>query len=385
MTPPEPSNFASPLKINCGEQALDHLPFELGCRRLRVPLILGNRDAIGEKRIAQVVAAFQSAGMDAGCFDRLPERREDDLLPLLDRMYHDGGCDCIVAVGAGSVVDTAKCLNLFVSRIVLTGESEREIGPLRPLMLVPTPGGDGYEATGLAIDGKRRLLATPLVPRLAVIDPVMMDGDADGDLVAGGMIGFVHAVEAYLDERSAPVAKAYGHAAIDLIARHLPDALDGERRTRRRCRAAVVNGQIAAACAFPAAAPGLCHRVAHSLNGDGSLPVGMLMATLLPHFVEVAGDIAPDLVGGLLTPLARPEIQACIADDLRVPRIIAFLWEWFHAINARLEAPIPRSLEDAGIDEKRIHAFLKQAGGDASDPVVRMMAGARRDASGAFG
>lgn len=371
-----PFDFTSPLKINCGSHALSHLPLELSSRRLRAPLILASRERIGARRIQRVVDAFKASGLNLGLYECIPETHADGLLPALTRMYRDGGCDCIIAVGGDMVVNTAKHLNLMVSGVAATEGILTGDGRLHPLVLVPTPGGNGFEATGYAVDDRQRLWTTALMPAMAVIDPSMMDGEAKHEVVDGALIGLVHAVEAFLDERAGPFARTYAEAAIGMIFQNLPQALQG--RQRRRRLTAVVNGQIAAGCAFTALKPGLCHRIAHNLNNDGDLPAGILMAMLLPHLIDIAGDISPPSVGGLLSPLAGPEICAQMAEDLKVPRIVAMLWEFLDTINRHLADPIPLTLADIGLTEAQIDTVARQNRTDADDPVARIIASAAK-------
>ena len=101
MQLPEEFSFSCPLKINCGRLSLDHLPVELSTVNAVSPLIIADRDRIGKKRFNAVVDAFRTSGLTLGVYDRLPDRPEPDMISLLARMYHDGGCDSIVAVGSG--------------------------------------------------------------------------------------------------------------------------------------------------------------------------------------------------------------------------------------------------------------------------------------------
>lgn len=385
MRLPEAFTFLSPMKINCGSQALSHLPFELAARRLSTPLILACRDRIGEKRVGRVCDAFKSSGLNLGVYDRLAETPEDDILPALARMYDDGSCDSIVAVGTGTVVDMAKRLDLLVSTAPPAtnrsenGENNKDIGSLRPLMLVATPGGDGFEATGHAVDGRQRLRTPRLVPAVAVIDPVMMNGETDRDVVNGAMIGLVHAVETFLDEGAGPCARAWAQSAIRLIIQYLPGAL--QNRDRRRNLTAVVNGQVAAGCAFSATAPGICHRIAHSLSSHGDFPVGFLMAILLPHLVDVAGDIAPQPVADLLFPMAGPDVYGQTADPLKIHRIVAQIWEFLAAVNQCSADPIPETLPAIGLTREQINSLNVAQSTDGNDPVARIIDGATKGMS----
>jgi alcohol dehydrogenase len=385
MQLPEEFSFSCPLKINCGRLSLDHLPVELTAVNAGSPLILANREGIGKKRVNAVVDAFRTSGLTLGIYDRLPDRTEPALISLLARMYRDGGCDSIVAVGSGTVVDTAKCLNLMVSagdRVepVDPHRNDADPGPLRPLMLVATPGGNGDEATGYASDGSRRLRSSRLVPAVACIDPAMMAGRDDHEVADGALIALVHAVEAFLDDSAGPMSRAYAHAAIGLIVKYLPLALRKIDRKKSLC--AVVNGQVAAGCAYFSASPGVCHTMALGLKEGSDLPLGFLMAMLLPHLVAEAGAVNPQRVGKLLYPMAGADTFALTAADFKTPRAIALLWEFFDAINDRLDAPIPLTLGDAGLTEEQINRVQSDDGsGGADDYLAHIIDGARRGAA----
>ena len=168
MRLPEEFSFSCPLKINCGSRALSHLPGELSAVNANAPLIIANHKQLGKRRLNRVIDAFKTSGLTLGLFDRLPTQIDPDLIPVLAQIYREGGCDSIVAVGNGSVVDTAKCLNLSIS--AGDGGNTVDPGPLRPLMLIATEGGNGDEVTGYASDGSRRLSSSRLFPDLALID-----------------------------------------------------------------------------------------------------------------------------------------------------------------------------------------------------------------------
>jgi alcohol dehydrogenase len=236
MRLPEEFSFASPLKINCGNRALAHLPTELSAVNANAPLILANRNQVGKKRVSTVIHAFKTSRLTLGIYDRLPDQPQPDLMPVLARIYRDGGCDSIIVVGSGSAVDAAKCLNLMVSagdhgQPDDWGRKLTDPGPLRPLMLVATAGGNGDEVTGYANDGSRRLCSLRLVPNAAIIDPTMMGRPDNREVVNGALIALVHAVEAFLDHAAGPMCHAYAHTAIGLIVNHLPAVV---RQTERK-------------------------------------------------------------------------------------------------------------------------------------------------------
>lgn len=359
MRLPEQFSFFCPLKINCGSHALDHLPIELSVVNASAPLILANRDQVGTKGLHHVIDAFKTSGLTLGVYDRLPDQPEPELLSALGRIYRDGGCDSLIAVGSGSVADIAKCLNVMISgcdlnRLEDSGPDMVDPGPLKPLILVATTGGNGNEASAYAHDGDRRLASLRLMPSAAFIDPVMMDARNDLNLADGALIAVTHAVEAFLDESSGPMCRAYAHTAMGLILKYLPMALRKTDQPKSLC--AVVNGQVAAGCAFSTASSGACHKLAVQLGQHTEVPLGFLMAVLLPHLVAHVGEIRTRQVSELLYPMVGADIYAVTADELKIPRSMALFWEFFDAVSAELTVKIPSTLVEAGLSEEQMVA-----------------------------
>jgi len=382
MNLPETFFFKCPLKINCGSHALAHLPVELAAVGARAPLILANGDPIGKKRVKTVADAFRTSGLTLGIYDGLTDQLQPELLPVLATVYRDGGCDSLIAVGNGTVVDTAKCLNAILAGGDAAafddshGADADHLAALTPLMLIPTPGGNGDEAAGYAWDGHRRIRASALTPAAAFIDPAMMKGANDRELAEGALVALTRAVEAFLDESGSPMGRAYAHTAIGLIVKYLPLALRKKNRESWIC--AVVNGQVAAACASSGASDGICYRLGGELACPPDLPLGFVLAALLPHLVGYVGTVMPQRGGELLHPMAGENVYAITAEELKIPRIMALLWEFFDAVGVELNCTIPSSLVEAGVDPDRIETLLSQAAaGPSAQCATHILDGAR--------
>ncbi|WP_319525527.1 iron-containing alcohol dehydrogenase [uncultured Desulfosarcina sp.] len=365
MTLPEAFFFKCPLKINCGSHALDHLPVELAAVGARTPLILANGDPDDKKRLKAVIDAFRTSGLTLGVYDRITGRVQPELMPVLASVYRDGGCDSLIAVGSGAVVDMAKCLNATLAgRDPAAFEDSQgndavETAALAPMMLVATPGGNGDEATGYVSDGQRRLKASALTPAAAFIDPAIMKRTDDRELAEGALIALAHGVESFLDEAGSPMGRAYAHTAIGLIVKYLPMALRKENRRSSIC--AVVNGQVAAGCAFSCTSTDICHQLGVRLASFPDLSFGFGLSVLLPHMVDYVGKAAPQRAGELLYPLTGEDTYAITAADLKISRVMALLWEFFDAVGGELACTIPSSLAEAGVDGKQIETLLSQA------------------------
>lgn len=356
-------SYHCPLKINCGSHALAGLPMELTGHGAKQPLILVNSAHVGKKQREAVIDAFRSSGLTVAIYDQIPDPLAPDLLPLLLTLYRDGGCDSLIAVGGDSAVDAAKCLNMLVAdhaRGKKAGIEQHggDTGSLQPLFLVATPGGNGYEATQYAHNGSGLVSTARLMPSVAIIDPVMMAGSQRA-VVNGGLIGLAHAVEAFLDDTAGPLVHAHAHTAISLMMHYLPMAIDGAEY--RQSLSGVVCAQIVAGCAFSAVSAGVCHALADYLTATTDLPPGYLMAIFLPHLLAETGRRHPDKVGALLYPMLGAQDFALTAQALQAPRVIALLWELYHALNQSLALGIPTALKNTGLTDdqlKKAHAHL---------------------------
>jgi alcohol dehydrogenase len=173
------------------------------------------------------------------------------------------------------------------------------------------------------------------------------------------------------------MCRAYAHTAIGLIMKHLPAVLRKTDRKKSLC--AAVNGQVAAGCAFFSSNPGICHLLATGLKESTDLPLGYLLAILLPHVAAETGLSQPERVGELLIPMVGADTFAVTAADLKVPRTVALLWEFFDALNAELSVKIPSTIGDAELTaEQRERIQSRQASGSSDGFVARVLEGARR-------
>jgi hydroxyacid-oxoacid transhydrogenase len=154
----------------------------LGGRRVMV--VTDPRLAAGQT-VATVLDALQREGIDAVLYDRVRVEPTDATFMDAAAFAVDGKFDSYVAVGGGSVMDTAKAANLFATypAPLLTyvnppiGEGKPVPGPLKPLIAIPTTAGTGSETTGVAIfdyevlHAKTGIAHRALRPALGVIDP----------------------------------------------------------------------------------------------------------------------------------------------------------------------------------------------------------------------
>ena len=148
--------FYCPVKILSGLKALEHLPTELAERGCAAPMVLTDKGVRQAGLIDHVEVAFEEAGLLLDLvFDDIPPDSSTGVVEEIARRFREHECDSLIAVGGGSVMDTAKAANILVSE---GGESLRAYEgagkltrPLRPLVAIATTAGTGSEVTSVAV------------------------------------------------------------------------------------------------------------------------------------------------------------------------------------------------------------------------------------------
>ncbi|MBI3893209.1 MAG: iron-containing alcohol dehydrogenase [Candidatus Wallbacteria bacterium] len=238
--------------------------------------------------------ALESAGVGiAGVFDEVVPNSEVGLCERGAEAARKAGADCIVAIGGGSSIDTAKAINLLLSeggKLLDYQGAQTLTRPLKPLVAVPTTSGTGSEATMVAVindpdsQSKISLVDRYLTPALAVLDPELTLTLPRRITAATGMDALTHAVEAYVDIESSPFSDALAAQAMRLVARYLSKAvIDGGDV---EVRSALQIASTMAGVAFNHSMVGVIHGMAHALGGMCHVVHGEANAMMLPLGME---------------------------------------------------------------------------------------------------
>ena len=194
---PAQYEFFCPVKTNSGNRALEHLPVELDALNARKPLIITSKDLSG-RGLADVMAdAFKDSGLTLGIFDGTSPAPDLKLIRELTKIYRQKGYDAIIALGGGSVMDSAKALNIVVSGrpedLEYAAGENLMMKPLKPLVWVPAGMADGYENSKYATIGPLNFSSPYLMPHLVVLDPRMTIQENMEKTAASALIVLTHA------------------------------------------------------------------------------------------------------------------------------------------------------------------------------------------------
>ena len=370
---PENTTFLSPVKINSGKKALAHVPFELGAMGAERPLLLTTKVLVKQKAVSRVINGLRDSGVPVGIYDDVGEHAHMKTVLRLTELFKDGGFDALMALGSGSVMHTAKILNLAVTENTLdlvpfTVKGVQPMGRLKPYMAIPACSGDGYETTGGAFMDDLTFSSPVLMPDIVVVDPEVFIPEDPQKAVSGAMSALTHAVEGFVGPGKNPFVDAYSYTSIQMLVHHLGEAL-GDGRRWKTARAAVAAAEAMAGCAFSNVIPGLTHILGMAVARKAVFPEGLCMGILLPYVLDHLSTRDDYFVDSLLLPMAGPETFALTSGELRTGKVITLIQELQFALYESTQGKLPMTLEDVGIQKDQLKPMVASLAGCTSSDV----------------
>ena len=218
------------------------------------------------------------------------------------KVYKENNCECIIAVGGGSVMDASKIIGARATNPTLQVRDMRGMfkikNPIPDLYVVPTTAGTGSEATVAAVitdevDGthyKYAITDFGLVPKYAVMYPEITLSLPKHITAATGMDALTHAVETYTNLYASPMVKMLARKSVKMIFDNLENAYNNGNDIKARGR--MLMASYYAGVAFTNNFVGYVHAVAHALGALYGLPHGYANAILLPVVMDQYGQSA---------------------------------------------------------------------------------------------
>lgn len=207
--------------------------------------------------------------------------------------FKASGADCIVAIGGGSSIDTAKAIGIIIANPEFSDVVSLEgVAPTKnkcvPIIAVPTTAGTAAEVTinYVITDAKnnRKMVCVDVhdIPVVAVVDPDMMSTMPKGLTAATGMDALTHAIEGYITKGAWELSDMFHIKAIEIIAKSLRAAVNNEKSGRE----GMALGQYVAGMGFSNVGLGIVHSMAHPLGALYDTPHGVANAIILPTVME---------------------------------------------------------------------------------------------------
>ncbi|MBN1656031.1 MAG: iron-containing alcohol dehydrogenase [Deltaproteobacteria bacterium] len=364
--------FYNSVKIASGNKALENIPYELGQLGANRPLILTDQGVAKAGLTKLVIDSFAGSNVTIGAvYDSIPVDSSHLVVNQIAEIYRQKSCDSIIAVGGGSVIDTAKGVNIVVTEgsndLLEFMGNNRLTKPMKPFIVVPTTG-TGSEVTAAAVimntekQTKMQFTSPYMLPKLAILDPRMTETMPPKITAATALDALTHAIEAFMGTQKNPISDAFATAAIVLIRDNIQNVLKNGKD--KDSRLAMANAALLAGIAFSNSMVGCVHALAHALGGVCHVPHGIGNGIMLPHGMEYNLDAVPEHIAGLLLPLVGEERYVEIPPANRALEAIAAV----RALSSMLEQAtgIPLRLKDAGVPEDKLESIAKVAINDGA-------------------
>lgn len=273
----------------------------------------------------------------------------------------DNNVDCIIAVGGGSSIDTAKaiaiiCTNPDFSDVVsLDGVADTKNKAL-PLIALPTTAGTAAEVTiNYVITDEvrtKKMVCVDVhdIPVVAIIDPDLMQGMPQTIAASTGMDALTHAMEGYITKAAWLIPDMFHINAMSLIYKNLEKAAnDKDKKAVEK----IGYAQYIAGMGFSNVGLGIVHSMAHSLGAYFDTPHGVANALLLPHVLKFNGKVCPELFRNMGNAFGLDMKDT--TDEEAVDKVVAAVKE------LSIKLHIPQTLKEIGIPKEMLPTLADQA------------------------
>lgn len=244
--------------------------------------------------------------------------------------FKASGADCIVAIGGGSSMDTAKAIGIIIENPEFADVRSLEgVAPTKnkctPIIAVPTTAGTAAEVTINYVitdaEKNRKMVCVDVhdIPVVAVVDPDMMASMPRGLTAATGMDALTHAIEGYITAGAWEMSDMFHIKAIELIAKHLRGAVDNTPEGRE----GMALGQYIAGMGFSNVGLGIVHSMAHPLGALYDTPHGVANAIILPTVMEYNAPATGEKYRDIAKAMGVEGVDAMTLEEARAAAINA--------------------------------------------------------------
>ena len=276
-----------------GSGAVQEVGTELAARGFRKALICSGRHVVKSGEINKILEPLAAKGIGHAIFTDIKPNPTIENVQAGVQAFRDAGADCIVAVGGGSVMDTAKAVGIIINNPEFADVRSLEgVAPTKRhavfTVAVPTTAGTAAEVTInyviTDVERKRKFVCVDVndIPEVAVVDPDMMTSMPASLTAATGMDALTHAIEGLITKGAWEMTDMFHLEAIRLISTSLRDAVGNDPDGRK----GMALGQYIAGMGFSNVGLGIVHSMAHGLSALYDTPHGVACAIILPTGLE---------------------------------------------------------------------------------------------------
>ena len=313
-----------------GKGAIKEIATEIGARGFKKAFVCSDPDLIKFAVTKKVTDVLDAAGIVYDVFSDIKPNPTIENVQNGVEAFKKSGADCIVAIGGGSSMDTAKAIGIIIENPEFADVRSLEgVAPTKnkctPIIAVPTTAGTAAEVTInyviTDVQNNRKMVCVDVhdIPVVAVVDPDMMATMPKGLTAATGMDALTHAIEGYITKGAWELSDMFHIKAIELIAKSLRGAVDNTAEGRD----GMALGQYVAGMGFSNVGLGIVHSMAHPLGALYDTPHGVANAIILPTVMEYNAPATGEKYRAIATAMGVEGVDAMTIEEARAAAINA--------------------------------------------------------------
>lgn len=276
-----------------GSGAIKEIATEINARGFKKAFVCSDPDLIKFNVTKKVTDVLDGASIDYEIYSEIKPNPTIENVQTGVEAFKASGADCIVAIGGGSSMDTAKAIGIIIKNPEFADVRSLEgVAPTKnkcvPIIAVPTTAGTAAEVTINYVitdaEKNRKMVCVDVhdIPVVAVVDPDMMSSMPKGLTAATGMDALTHAIEGYITAGAWELSDMFHIKAIEIISKNLRGAVENTPEGRE----GMALGQYVAGMGFSNVGLGIVHSMAHPLGALYDTPHGVANAIILPTVME---------------------------------------------------------------------------------------------------
>lgn len=351
-----------------GKGAIAQIPIEFKNRGFTKAVIVTDKNLVKFGVATKVTELLDNEGIEYQIYDGIIPNPTIENVKQGVAFVKKTTADCIIAIGGGSPIDTAKAIGMIITNpefsdvLSLEGVANTK-NPSLPIFAVPTTSGTAAEVTINYVitdeENHRKFVCVDPhdIPLVAFVDSDLMMGMPKELAAATGMDAMTHAIEGLITKGAWEMSDMLHLKAIEIIGRSLRHSVAGEIEAREE----MALGQYIAGMGFSNVGLGLVHGMAHPLSAWYNIPHGVACATLLPTIMrynkKFTGEKYREIAKALVIPTAA-EMSLSEARDVAC-KAIAQLSK---------DVGIPATISELGVKIEDLPSIAEDAFQDVCTP-----------------
>ncbi len=307
-----------------GKGAINEIATEVKGRGFKKCFVCSDPDLLKFGVTKKVTDVLENASIDYEIYSQIKPNPTVENVQTGVAAFKASGADCIIAIGGGSSMDTAKAIGIIIENPEFEDVVSLEgVAPTKnkcvPIIAVPTTAGTAaevtinYVITDVAKNRKMVCVDPKDIPVVAVVDPDMMSSMPKGLTAATGMDALTHAIEGYITKAAWELSDMFHLKAIEIISRSLRGAVENTAEGRE----GMALGQYVAGMGFSNVGLGIVHSMAHPLGAVYDTPHGVANAIILPTVMEYNAPATGEKYRDIAKAMGVEGVDAMSLDEAR--------------------------------------------------------------------